>query len=396
MKVVIAAVGSPEYLSGVTRHAANMARCLLTHPGVSEVHLIAAEWQYRALCDALPQNHCKLRLHSISMDRNAVSFNLWYYTRLPALAAQLGADVVHLAYPVPLNWRAFHCPTVVTLHDLYPYDIPDNFGYPKALFNRMVLRQCMRAVDAIACVSESTLRRLDIHAPQYALQKAVTIYNCVEPGPPMAVQSPLPNWNGEPFLLCVAQHRQNKNIPLAVETFRRLLIDKDISSTTSLVIIGIEGRETERIHQLIDHAGLRHQVVLLRGVSDSELQWFYSRCELLLAPSLVEGFGLPVVEAMLNHCRVVCSDIPAFREVGGSYCYYASLQHPAEEAFVSAARSALKSIRFRASSADRFAGAHIAEAYLQLYTQLRRGRSVVSSFSDRDLRPALARERGQS
>ena len=194
LKIVIAIVGSSEHLSGVSRHAANMARCLLTRNEVAEVHLIAAEWQFRSLRDAMPLNDCRLRLHSVSPGRSSVSRNLWYYRQLPVLAAQLQADVVHLAYPVPLNPRAFHCPTVVTLHDLYPYDIPDNFGFPKVIFNRMVLRQCLGAVDAVACVSESTLRRLDIHDPQCALEKAVTIYTCVEAGPPMAMLSPLPHW----------------------------------------------------------------------------------------------------------------------------------------------------------------------------------------------------------
>jgi glycosyltransferase involved in cell wall biosynthesis len=371
LKVVIAIVGSSEHLSGVSRHAANMARCLLTRNEVAEVHLIAAEWQYRALCDAVPQSDCRLRLHSVSLGRSSIQRNLWYYTQLPVLAAQLEADVVHLAYPVPLNRNAFQCPTVVTLHDLYPYDIPDNFGFPKVIFNRMMLRQCLRAVDAIACVSESTLRRLDIHAPQYALEKAVTIYNCVEAGPPMAIEGPLPHWDGERFLLCVAQHRRNKNIPLAIEVFKRLLANGDIGPATSLIIIGIEGPETARIHKCIDEAGLARQVVLLQGVSDAELQWCYGHCDLLLAPSVVEGFGLPIVEAMLHHCRVVCSDIPAFREVGGSYCHYASLAHPAEEAFVQAARLALRNIKFRAAKTDRFSAPCIAEAYLQLYSDLR-------------------------
>jgi glycosyltransferase involved in cell wall biosynthesis len=371
LKIVIAIVGSSEHLSGVSRHAANMARCLLTRNEVAEVHLIAAEWQFRSLRDAVPLNDCRLRLHSVSPGRSSVSRNLWYYRQLPVLAAQLQADVVHLAYPVPLNPRAFHCPTVVTLHDLYPYDIPDNFGFPKVIFNRMVLRQCLGAVDAVACVSESTLRRLDIHDPQCALEKAVTIYNCVEAGPPMAMLSPLPHWRGERFLLCVAQHRRNKNIPLAIEVFRRLRVNGDISSSTLLVIIGNEGPETARIHRAIDDAGLARQVVLLHGVSDAELQWCYGRCELLLAPSIVEGFGLPVVEAMLHHCRVVCSDIPAFREVGGSYCHYASLEHPAEDAFVHAARSTLKNIKFRAATTDRFSAPQVAEAYLRLYSDLR-------------------------
>jgi glycosyltransferase involved in cell wall biosynthesis len=396
MKIVIVVAGSSEYLSGISRHAANMARCLLTRPEISEVHLVGSERQYRALCDALPLNHCKLHIHSVSLGRSALGRNLWYYNRLPALAARLEADIVHLAYPVPLQGGAFHCPTVVTLHDLYPYDIPDNFSFPKLLFNRMVMRQCLRAVGAIACVSESTLRRLDIHSPRHALQKAVTIYNCVEPGPPMAMQAPLPNWDGERFLLCIAQHRRNKNIPLAIEIFRRLLVNQDIEPATLLVIIGIEGPETARIHQFIQSASLERQVILLHGVSDAELQWFYARCELLLAPSLVEGFGLPVVEAMLNHCRVVCSDIPAFREVGGAYCYYAPLQGPVEDGFVNAVRTALTNIKFRAAATDRFAAPHIAEAYLQLYGQLRSGRAVISSFSDYDLTPPVASERRQS
>lgn len=373
MKIVIAVVASNEYLSGVSRHAANMARCLLACDEVSEVHLIAAQWQYDSLCEAVLSNSPKLHIHTVSPGRSTLSCNHWYYSRLPLLAAQLGADIIHFAYPVLLNRRAFQCPTVVTLHNLYPYDVPANFGFPMVLFNRITLKECLRAVDAIACISQSTLIRLDSYAPQYSLQKAVTIYNCVEPGPPMATQGPIPAWKGEPFLLCVAQHRRNKNLPLAVEVFRRLLISKDISSSTFLVIIGSEGRETSRLHRLIDKAGLARQTVLLHGVSEAELQWCYGHCELLMAPSTIEGFGFPVVEAMLHHCRVVCSDIPAYREVGGTYCHYASLLHPAEDAFVHSVRTALKNIKFRAAATDRFSGPRIAEAYLQLYTHLSKG-----------------------
>jgi len=392
MRIVIVVVSSAEHLSGVPRHAANMARSLLTRPEITAVHLIAAEWQSAALRDVLPLDDPRLNLHIVSIGRSSISRNLWYYNQLPPLAAKLRADVVHLTYPVPVNRRAFFCPTIVTLHDLYPYDIPANFGFPKVLFNRIVLQQCLREVDAIACVSDSTLRRLDVYGQQRALQKAVTIHNCVEPGPAAAMDAPFPGWDGEPFFLCIAQHRRNKNILLALRVFRRLLQGQEIKPSTRFVLIGIEGPETARIRRYIRTAGLSHHVVLLRGVSEAELHWCYANCELLLAPSIVEGFGLPIVEAMMHHCRIVCSDIPAFREVGGSSCRYVSLKPPAEDAFVLATAMQLKTIRFRTDSTDRFSSARVAAAYMQLYHLLHAGCSVQSSPSSCHLVSPLERK----
>jgi glycosyltransferase involved in cell wall biosynthesis len=391
MRIVIVVVSSTEHLSGVPRHAVNMARSLLARPEITAVHLIAAQWQCATLRDALPWDDPRLSLHAISIGRSAISRNLWYYNQLPPLAAQLRADVVHLAYPVPVKRRAFFCPTIVTLHDLYPYDSPANFGFPKVLVNRIVLQQCLREVDAIACVSESTRSRLDVYGQQLALQKAVTIHNCVEPAP-ATVDAPFPGWSGEPFLLCVAQHRRNKNILLALRVFHRLLRSHEIDPSTRFVLIGIEGPETARIRNYINSAGLSHHVVLLHGVSEAELHWCYAHCELLLAPSIVEGFGLPIVEATMHQCRIVCSDIPAFREVGGSSCRYVSLSSPAEDAFVLATAMELKTIRFRAPSTDRFSTIRVAEAYLQLYHLLQTGRSFQNSPSYCNLAPSFKRK----
>lgn len=392
MKIIVAAVSSTKQLSGVSRHAANLVRCLLTRPDVSAVHLVIAQWQYASFIGALPQGDTRLEIHLVSIGANSISRNLWYYFELPILSRRLDSDIVHLAYPVLVNRRSFRCPTVVTLHDLYPYDIPSNFGFPKVLFNRLILQQCLRAANAIACVSESTLRRLDIYAPRLELEKATTIYNCVEAGPPIAKRSPLPNWAGEPFVLCVAQHRRNKNIPLALRVFRRLLRDGEICATASLVVIGIEGPETASIHHLIQEAGLKEHVLLLEGISDAGLQWCYAHCELLLAPSIIEGFGLPIVEAMLHRCCIVCSDIPAFREVGGSYCHYAKLTASAEDTFIHAIRQARKNANPRIPEVSRFSSSRIADAYLQLYTRLCHGCSANGTCSHCHEIPLFERE----
>ncbi len=114
----------------------------------------------------------RLTVHIAEMEPSSLSRNLWYYRELPKLAARVQADIVHLTYPMPVDGAAFACPTVVTLHDLYPYEIPQNFGYPKCIFNRVVLQQCLRNVDSIACVSEITDVLLRRYAPAATFAKS--------------------------------------------------------------------------------------------------------------------------------------------------------------------------------------------------------------------------------
>jgi glycosyltransferase involved in cell wall biosynthesis len=371
MNILIAAVSSAPHLSGVSRHAANLARCLLTHSDVSAIHLIVAPWQHSVLERAIARNDSRLHIHSASVGRSMFARNLWFYSDLPSIAAQLKADIVHLAYPAPLNRKAFACPTVVTLHDLYPYDIPANFGFPKAFFHRRVLWQCLRAADGITCVSDSTLQRLSLLAPAHVFEKAVRIYNCVEPASSNSWRSPLPAGSGKLFFLSVAQHRSNKNILLTMKVFQRLLLRREIDPATRLVIVGGAGPETPRILRFLRKERLSARIVLLSGITDAEMQWLYRNCELLLAPSIVEGFGLPVAEGQMAGCRIVCSDIPAFRELGGyDGCSYVALEPSAEEALSNAILEIRDRPRTRAVALPQFSAPVIAEEYMSFYSSI--------------------------
>ena len=369
MKIVVAAVSSNTSMSGVSRHAANLVRCLLTRSEVSAVHVLVAPWEHKHVSEAVARADSRLRIHAVHLGPGTVNRNFWYYTELPALARQLGADLVHISYPSPVNRAAFHCPTVVSLHDLYPLDIPSNFGFPKVLFNRAILRQCLRAVDAVACVSDATRLRLGIKDPQ-RLKKAVTILNCVEPALLAAKPALVESWNGAPFFLCVAQHRRNKNIPLALQVFRCLLSRGEIDFAARLLVVGMPGPESRRIHRLMQEPLLEQRVILARGISDVELQWCYRNCELLLAPSIAEGFGLPVAEALLSGCRVVCSDIPAFREVGAEHCRFVPLGADAEQNFAEAVREVLGERRPLPCPLPQLSPSVIACQYLRLYQVL--------------------------
>ncbi len=379
MRILIAAASLASNLSGVQRHAFNVARCLLPQKEISELHIVVAPWQRSLASAAGLRRDVRLLTHVADTGTASFSRNLWYYRGLPKLAAQLQVDLVHLSYPMPINAAAFHCPTVLTLHDLYPYEIPMNFGFPKFIFNRAVLRQCLRNADAIACVSEATNARLREYVSPTIWRKAIRIYNCVEPEALTANVSPIPDWSGGPFLLCIAQHRRNKNLPLLIRAFDSLLRSGRITPNAKLVIVGIQGPESSKIDRLLTSSGLLQCVHLLEGISEQELQWCYRNCEALVSPSITEGFGLPIAEGLLAGCRIVCSDIPAHREVGEAQCRFFALLQDAEGPLAEAISSALREPKRPPVLLPQFSAGVLASQYLALYRSLIASNSRVKS-----------------
>jgi glycosyltransferase involved in cell wall biosynthesis len=198
----------------------------------------------------------------------------------------------------------------------------------------------------------------------------VRIYNCVEPAARGTTTSPLPELCGRPFLLCVAQHRRNKNIPLLIRVFGSLLGRGAIHSSTNLVIVGITGPETASIHEMVAQRSLSRRVFFRDGLSDPELQWCYERSDALAVPSTTEGFGLPVAEGLLAGCRVICSDIPALREVGGEHCQYFALGHGQEQALADSITASLEKPRQSAVALPHLSAEVLGHEYINLYRQV--------------------------
>jgi glycosyltransferase involved in cell wall biosynthesis len=171
-------------------------------------------------------------------------------------------------------------------------------------------------------------------------------------------------------LLCVAQHRRNKNIAMLIRTFHSLLRAGHVAPEMKLMIIGITGPESHRIYSMVSNLRLSENVSFLEGVSESELQWCYKHCQAVIAPSAVEGFGLPVAEALLAGCRVVCSDIPAFREVGNGRCLFVALGDDGEEMLAAAIRAALNQPKQPPASLPQFSAPVLARQYSALYRSL--------------------------
>jgi glycosyltransferase involved in cell wall biosynthesis len=368
MHILISAVSSALQPSGICRHAANLATALANASEALRVTLLVGRWQVAYFRTAFGLSNTPIAILPVDVAINPLARNAWYYYALPTIARERGAHILHLSFPAPIRRSLFRCPLVLSLHDLYPYDAPNNFGYFRVLFNRAFLRQALRAADAVVCSSNFTLDRLRRYAPGIASQKATRIYQSVTldlltEDPPAA-----PLGIARPFLLAVAQHRRNKNLDILISAFA-LYRRRRADQACQLVIVGSQGPETSALQSLVKRLSLRKHMLFLSGITDAELCWLYCRCEFLVVPSSIEGFCLPLAEVLHCGSRALCSDIPILREIGESRCDYFSLKQG-----VSGLANAMEAVSHTPLPtphiSDRFGRDEIARQYLTLYSRL--------------------------
>lgn len=118
------------------------------------------------------------------------------------------------------------------------------------------------------------------------------------------------------YILFVGTLQPRKNVNKLIEAFASLNTDLD------LVIIGKKGWQFEDILAAPKKYGVEDKVKFLHDVNDEELKEFYKNAEFFVLPSLYEGFGLPVLEAMQLGCPVITSDISSLPEAGGDAAMY--------------------------------------------------------------------------
>ena len=242
-------------------------------------------------------------------------------TLVPAALRRLRVDVFHGMdhVGIPLVGKAARY--VVTIHDVIPLILPETFTLRHRLVVRTALARVRRTADLALvpslAVKGDVVRRLGLPEDRVV----VTSEGCeprFRPAGPASFAGVAARY-GLPrrYVLAVGTLEPRKNLTTLLHAFARLREDGDVDLELQLVLAGARGWLDEPIFRTVRALGLEQAVRFPGFIDDDDLPAVYSGAALFVFPSLYEGFGLPLLEAMACGVPVITSNVASMPEVAG-------------------------------------------------------------------------------
>lgn len=230
-------------------------------------------------------------------------------------ARWLGADLLHC--PANFGPGVRVLPTVVTIHDLLSFRHPELAG---GLASGISVLSRLAGAAATRVLTDSLASAADIRQFLNVAADRIDVVPLAASSPPSTEgATALPSGvepGSRPLVLTTGNRLPHKNFATLLHAWARMPAEV----RPLLVITGSHGDDPLR--PLVHELQLEKDVELLGWVTGTELEALYRTAALYVCPSLFEGFGLPLLEAMQRGCAVLASDIPVLREVGGDAVRY--------------------------------------------------------------------------
>lgn len=209
---------------------------------------------------------------------------------------------------------------VLSVHDLTHIFYPQTMENYNRLIHKMFFKKSLLNADHIITMANYTKKAL-IDLFNIETEKITVIYEGVDEKfrqyDRSEVTKILNHYKiNRPYILAVGTLEPKKNYPLLLKAFQSLKLDWD------LIIIGKKGWKSKEIYQTIDKLRIKNKVKILGYVKIEDLPYFYNGAEIFVFPSLYEGFGLPLLEAMACGVPIICSNSSSLPEIGKDAVLY--------------------------------------------------------------------------
>ncbi|MFB3896263.1 MAG: glycosyltransferase family 4 protein [bacterium] len=242
--------------------------------------------------------------------------NLWLQFQLPRLIKHHQIDLFHSPFGV-IPFR-IPCATVNTVHDLafhfYPQltDSKNRFLLPRLVPKSMEL--------ATAIIVDSAAIKQDLMRIYKVPERKITVIHLA----PSSQYHPMPRDAAQkyladsyhidyPFILFVGTLEPRKNIAGLIQAYHQL--PGEVQNQYKLVLVGKKGWQYQSLFNLVTKLNLENHVVFTDYIPESDLVYFYNAAAVFVYPSLYEGFGLPVIDALACGTPVVTSDTSSMPEL---------------------------------------------------------------------------------
>lgn len=233
----------------------------------------------------------------------------------PKIIAQEELDLMHFPYfSVPLFYKGNF---VITIHDLIVSHFPTGKAstlplplyYVKHFAYNYIIKAAAKKAAKVLTVSESTKKEIIEHLVVPA-EKVIVTYEGIDPAIHTKPESIDKKY--EKYFLFVGNAYPHKNAEILLDIFEK--ITKEYHGVR-LLFVGAKNFFYNRLEQKVKEKNLEKVIIFTGKVDDATLGGLYENAYALITPSLMEGFGLPGLEAMQRNCLVLASDIPVYREI---------------------------------------------------------------------------------
>jgi glycosyltransferase involved in cell wall biosynthesis len=319
---------------GIGRYTAELARLLPTLPstGADEITLVPFVARHR-------REDVEARLREFGLDGvdpvmlplpRPLLYDAWHLLRRPRLGRSRRlryTDVVHApSVAVPPKSDA---PLVVTAHDAAPLIYPETYPRRGRRFHTQGLAAAAKRADLVITVSESAAEELSTYTaiPRERMRVVPNGVDLEIAGDAQveATRREL-ELDDAPYVFWIGSLEPRKNVGTLVDAFVRWALHTDLPHR--LVLAGPAGWLEDEASVLAPARRLGDRVRTLGRVGDPALSALYRGADLFAFPSLHEGFGIPVLEAMAQETPVIAADIPALREIASGAAVLRSPDDP--------------------------------------------------------------------